>query len=479
MNLFFEKLIQAVPGVVYQFRIAPDGGWSFPYVSDGVRELFECSPEAPRADPSVLTDCVLEVDRARHLHSIAQAMDDFVPWINEFRIRTPSGAIKWVRGHAQPERLGDGSVLWSGILVDISETKAVQTHLLRLQKLYAAVIEANRLISGSPDQKALFGGICQIAVELGGMKMAWIGVPNQTTRQLDPVARCGEGSEILDQSDFYARFDIAEGRGQAATAFAESRTLLNQDFLCNPSTRRWRDLALDYGFGSSASFPIREIDQPLAVLTVYRADRNGFDDESVALLERLSSDVSHALTALSRVKERQQMEAEIWHLAYFDSLTNLPNRRMLLDRLDQALLRARRYQSVLAILFLDLDNFKTINDSLGHDVGDDLLKAVAVRLSACIRTRDTVSRHGGDEFIILLPEIAHPGDAARVAEKIIATLNAPIPMGDRTLTVSTSIGIAVYPINGAATVQELLKKADSAMYAAKDAGRNTYRFFTE
>jgi diguanylate cyclase (GGDEF)-like protein len=479
MNLFFEKLIQAVPGVVYQFRIAPDGGWSFPYVSDGVRELFECSPEAPRADPSVLTDCVLEVDRARHLHSIAQAMDDFVPWINEFRIRTPSGAVKWVRGHSQPERLGDGSVLWSGILVDISETKAVQTHLLRLQKLYAAVIEANRLISRTQNQAELFGGICQIAVELGGMKMAWIGVPNRVTRQLDPAARFGEGAGILDRADFYARFDIAEERGQAASAFVENCTFLNQDFRQNPSTRRWHELGRDYGFGSSASFPVRENEQPVAVLTVYRAGINGFDDESVVLLERLSSDISHALTALAGIKKRQQMEDEIRHLAYFDSLTGLPNRRMLLDRLDQSLLRAKRYESALAILFLDLDNFKAINDSLGHDVGDELLKAVSVRLSACVRTRDTVSRHGGDEFIILLPEIAHPGDAALVAEKIIATINAPVQIGDNTLTVSTSIGIAVYPINGAHTVQELLKIADSAMYAAKDAGRNGYRFFQE
>jgi len=118
----------------------------------------------------------------------------------------------------------------------------------------------------------------------------------------------GEGVDILDEADFFARLDIADGRGQAATAFSENRTILNQDFLRNPNTKRWHDLGRNYGFGSSASFPIRENDQPIAVLTVYRADINGFEDESVALLERLSSDISHTVTALSGVAERKRLE---------------------------------------------------------------------------------------------------------------------------------------------------------------------------
>ena len=179
------------------------------------------------------------------------------------------------------------------------------------------------------------------------------------------------------------------------------------------------------------------------------------------------------------ITERQKMEEEIRRLAYIDSLTSLPNRRLLLDRLAQTLSRAKRYQFSSAIMFLDLDNFKQINDTLGHDVGDKLLKEVAARLSTCVRNDDTVARPGGDEFIIVLSEITHPDDAALVAEKIIKAINVPVQIADDTLQVSTSIGIAVYSISGSDSAQELMMKADKSMYSAKKAGGNAYRFFTE
>jgi len=179
------------------------------------------------------------------------------------------------------------------------------------------------------------------------------------------------------------------------------------------------------------------------------------------------------------ITKSKQMEEQIRDLAYFDALTNLPNRRMLLDRLDHALSQAVRFQRSLAIMFLDLDNFKKINDTLGHVVGDELLKEVAIRLNVCVRHGDTVARQGGDEFIIVLAEITHSDDAALVADKIIKAINVPVQVTGHTLNVSTSIGIAVYPVNGTDDVQELMKKADKAMYAAKSAGRNGYKFFAE
>ena len=180
------------------------------------------------------------------------------------------------------------------------------------------------------------------------------------------------------------------------------------------------------------------------------------------------------------ITERKRAEEQIRQLVFYDTLTNLPNRRMLLDRLHQALAKARRYQRVLAVMFLDLDYFKSINDTYGHDVGDGLLKTVAGRLNASVRAGDTVSRQGGDEFVIVLEEIAHPQDAAIVAENIIATLALPIVVNGVELPpVTTSIGIAIYPVDGLDDATGLMKKADMAMYSAKGAGRNGYRFFRE
>lgn len=179
------------------------------------------------------------------------------------------------------------------------------------------------------------------------------------------------------------------------------------------------------------------------------------------------------------ITDHKNDEARIQQLAFFDVLTGLPNRRMLSDRLDHGLAQARRFGRSLAVMFLDLDHFKQINDTLGHDAGDELLKHVANRLQACVRSGDTIARQGGDEFIVVLTEVTHAEDAARVADKIIQAIGEPIRISGTPLHVSTSIGIAVYPINGSDDAQELLKKADRAMYAAKAAGRNTYRFFAD
>jgi diguanylate cyclase (GGDEF)-like protein/PAS domain S-box-containing protein len=178
------------------------------------------------------------------------------------------------------------------------------------------------------------------------------------------------------------------------------------------------------------------------------------------------------------ITERKQAEEQVRQLAYYDMLTGLPNRRLLLDRLQLALTQARRHTRPMAVLFLDLDHFKNINDTHGHDVGDALLKQVADRLRTCVRDGDTVARQSGDEFVIVLTEIKRPEAAAQVAAKIIDAIRAPMHIGDRVLDIMASVGIAVYPADADDTT-ELMKKADQAMYAAKAAGRNNYRFYRD
>jgi len=181
----------------------------------------------------------------------------------------------------------------------------------------------------------------------------------------------------------------------------------------------------------------------------------------------------------ANITARKAAEERVEYLATRDPLTGLPNRMLLNDRLALGLANAARKQSRLAFMFIDLDRFKTINDSLGHDVGDELLKRVASRLSACVRASDTVARLGGDEFAIILENLSIDGEEAQnIAEKMIFSLAAPIRAGEHQLNTSCSLGIAVFPDDGG-DAQTIMKHADLAMYDAKAKGRNNYQFFSD
>ena len=176
------------------------------------------------------------------------------------------------------------------------------------------------------------------------------------------------------------------------------------------------------------------------------------------------------------IDERREAEARVRHLAQHDGLTGLPNRALLHDRLEQALAEARRYQGLVGLLLLDLDHFKAVNDSLGHDAGDALLREAAARLRGCVRGSDTVARLGGDEFAVLLPRLADPDDGAAVAGKITTALALPVTANGIRLHTGASIGISVFP-EGGGTLGELLKNADMALYRVKADGGGGHRFF--
>ena len=201
------------------------------------------------------------------------------------------------------------------------------------------------------------------------------------------------------------------------------------------------------------------------------------DELEVRVLAR-TAELAGANTLLqAEIAERRQAEARVHHMAYYDGLTGLPNRALLAERLERAMGSAQRSGRKLAVMFLDLDRFKTINDSLGHLTGDYLLKEVALRLVGAARTRDTVARLGGDEFVVVVPGVRSGAECAAVGEKIIDALAAPFLIDGRMLHISPSIGVCLYPDDGV-NVETLMRHADAAMYAAKAAGRNNYQFFT-
>jgi diguanylate cyclase (GGDEF)-like protein/PAS domain S-box-containing protein len=199
--------------------------------------------------------------------------------------------------------------------------------------------------------------------------------------------------------------------------------------------------------------------------------------EVISPLKDEHGEITHFVAVTEDISERKQTEQTIRHLAFHDPLTGLPNRRLFNDRLHQAAALRHRKDNVLALMLLDLDRFKTVNDTLGHDVGDALLKAVAARLLGTTRQGDTLARMGGDEFALIALDISQPEDMAHLAEKLLATLKEPFHLLGHELYVTTSIGITLYP-NDAADADALIKNADIALYRAKDLGRNNFQFFT-
>jgi diguanylate cyclase (GGDEF)-like protein/PAS domain S-box-containing protein len=205
--------------------------------------------------------------------------------------------------------------------------------------------------------------------------------------------------------------------------------------------------------------------------TIYR------EQKTISPLKNQAGVITHFVSTAKDVTERFEYEQRLKYLSHHDALTGLPNRTLFLDRLSRTLLRAQRLKQPVAVLFVDLDRFKIVNDTLGHNVGDALLQAVAKRFTSCIRRGDTIARLGGDEFALILEDVATFDNVVPVVRKILAAFNQPCQVGDRELSVNTSIGVAMYPDDGT-DVSSLLKHADIAMYRAKEHGGGSYRFYS-
>ena len=199
-------------------------------------------------------------------------------------------------------------------------------------------------------------------------------------------------------------------------------------------------------------------------------------EDSASPIHDYDGKLSGAVIVFHDVSVAQAVTVRMTHMAQHDALTNLPNRSLLNDRIAQAINLAKRNDTQLALLFLDLNNFKHTNDSLGHACGDSLLKTVAVRLTECVRESDTVSRYGGDEFVILLAGGIYAEDAALIAEKIRVALLRPFQHEKKDVYARASVGISLYPGDGQ-DAETLIKNADTAMYCAKTGSKNNYEFF--
>jgi diguanylate cyclase (GGDEF)-like protein len=348
----------------------------------------------------------------------------------------------------------------------------------RLTRMFAALSATNEAIMRAKSRTELFDLVCAAAAQGAKFSAAAIALAEPNSEFLRVVAANGPNANEVKNLEFAITARLPQGRGLTGTAFRTRQPCISNDFFADARTKPWQDSARRSGFQSAAAFPLLDGDRTAGIILFNSMERGTFTPEFVELLQRMADNVSFALENFDREDEKTKADQRIEYLASHDSLTGLPNRETFNQLLHQAIEAGHRHQRRFAALFIDLDRFKVINDSLGHDAGDILLVEVADRLRRTLRSSDVVARLGGDEFVVILDETAESDDVECIASNLLSVLSQPLQLRGHECHITASIGIATYPSDGT-DVQTLTKNADLAMYLAKEDGKNGFRFFSK
>ena len=352
---------------------------------------------------------------------------------------------------------------------DITERKEAEEKIRRLNRVYAVLSSINALIVRVRDRQELLDEACRIAVEQGRLASAWVGMLDPATLDIVPVAYAGEGADELRMIKSTARDDPPRGQGAVSRAVRERRAVFNNDLMVQSFGGPRLEIVLKLGFRSMIALPLFNGDAVAGTLTLHTKEPGFFDDEEIRLLTELASDISFALQYISK-------EEKLDYLAYYDALTGLPNRALLDDRMRQRLQAASHGQALVALVLIDLDRFRIINDIMGRHAGDALIKLIAGRLQSAIFDRDSLARVHGDVFAALLADVGDEADIARIVdEKLIGCLNQPFMLGGQELQVSARAGVALYP-SDATEPDGLFSSAEAALRQAK-ASNDRYLFY--
>jgi diguanylate cyclase (GGDEF)-like protein/PAS domain S-box-containing protein len=424
-NRRLRVIVSQIPGVVFQYRLGADGVHSLPFASDAIRELCGIEPEAVTASAAALHGLIDPDELPDFMATLQASAASLTPWHLEFRIKHCRRGMRWLGVDALPEAEEGGSVTWHGFATDITGAKETESEL----RIAATTFETQEGIFIADADKRIVR-VNQAFTAMTGYSAA------EAIGQTPAMLRSGRHS-----AEFYRHLHEGLARN---------------------------------GFWQGEIWNRRKSGEVFAEWVTISAVRDG------------CGRITHYVTAFSDITEHKKAEEKIHQLAFYDPLTQLPNRRLFHDRLDQALAASARNRSRGALLFLDLDGFKGLNDSYGHVIGDELLIEVARRLTGCVRETDTVARLGGDEFVVILENLdaADREAAARIAEKLRQMLAEPyhlrVPGAGEEVTHNCTASIGVCPFHGHDEARgELIKRADIAMYRAKSAGRNAIRFYED
>lgn len=346
-----------------------------------------------------------------------------------------------------------------------------------LTRMLAALSATNEAIIRATSRAELFDLVCEAAASGGRFTLTSIALRRPDSDDLDVVAADGPTGLSARLAKISVDEMRPEGRGLCGQAIRSQRPCIINDYLADPNAEAFHHQARLDGTNSGASFPLLVQGQVVGAMSFMAVEKNTFTPEFAELLQRLVDNVCFALENFDRADEKTRADERIEYMASHDSLTDLPNREMFNNMLRRAIDAAARYQRHFALLFIDLDRFKVINDSLGHDAGDMLLVEIGGRLRRALRSSDVVARLGGDEFVVILEETAERSEVERIAGELLSVLSQPLQLSGYECHTTASIGIAMYPSDGT-DIQTLTKNADMAMYLAKEDGKNGFRFFT-
>nr|WP_249806267.1 GAF domain-containing protein [Bradyrhizobium sp. 1] len=362
---------------------------------------------------------------------------------------------------------------------DRAEEKArTEAQKERLTRMFAALSATNEAIMRAKSRAELFDLVCLAASNGAKFTSTTIALLKAGSDQLEILASAGPSADTTRNVRLSVDPERPEGRGMSGTAFRTRQPCISNDYLNDDRVRAFHAVVRGDGARSGAAFPLIAHDQAVGVMIYMSTEPGTFTTEFVELLQRLADNVSFAMENFDRADEKNEADERIEYLASHDSLTDLPNRETFNGLLREAIDEGQRHDHRFAVLFIDLDRFKVINDSLGHEAGDLLLLEVATRLRGALRASDVVARLGGDEFVVILDQCGEIDDVQRIATGLLAALAEPMELAGHECHTTASIGIAMYPTNGS-DAQTLTKNADMAMYLAKEDGKNGYRFFSK
>jgi diguanylate cyclase (GGDEF)-like protein len=363
---------------------------------------------------------------------------------------------------------------------DRAEEKAkTEEQKERLTRMFAALSATNEAIMRAKSRAELFELVCEAAANGGKFTSTSIALARPGSDFLDVAAVAGPTAESTRNVRLSVNAAHPEGQGVSGAAFRSRQACISNDYLADQHRSAFfQAVVRGDGAKSGAAFPLLIDGEAVGVMVFLSAEKYTFTAEFAELLQRLADNVSFALENFDRADEKTKADERIEYLASHDSLTNLPNRETFNELLHYAIEAARRHQRQFAVLFIDLDRFKVINDSLGHDAGDTLLVEIASRLRGALRSSDVVARLGGDEFVVILEETGERDEVEQIAHTLLSVLSQPFQLSGHECHTTASIGIAMYPSDGD-DAQTLTKNADMAMYLAKEDGKNGFRFFSK